>query len=75
MKEVKEKANEITKRSSCMSCLHCKVMQGKLSQPMSFICAKGNFGLTTFQSELKEHQNCTMFLSELNQKQITKRTQ
>ena len=54
----------VSTRSSCMSCLHCKVMQGKLSQPMSFICFKGNFGLTNDQSELKKHQDCTMFLNE-----------
>lgn len=54
----------VSTRSSCMSCSHCKLMQGKLSQPMSFICFKGEFGLTNDQTELKKHQDCTMFLNE-----------
>ena len=55
---------DVSTRSSCMSCFHCKVMQGKLSQPMSFLCFKGEFGLTNDQTELKKHQDCTMFLNE-----------
>ena len=55
---------DVSTRSSCMSCFNCKVMQGKLSQPMSFICSKGKFGLTNDPTELKKHQDCTMFLNE-----------
>ena len=48
-------------RTSCMPCLHCKVLQGKLNTPMSFLCFKGKFALTTNQKELSKHLNCSLF--------------
>ena len=48
-------------RTSCMPCFHCKVMQGKLNTPMSFLCFKGKFTLTTNQSGLSKHLDCSLF--------------
>ena len=48
-------------RTSCLPCFHCKVMQGKLNTPMSFLCFKGKFALTTNQKELSKHLNCSLF--------------
>lgn len=48
-------------RTSCMPCFHCKVLQGKLKTPMSFLCFKDKFALTTNQSELSKHLDCSLF--------------
>ena len=52
---------DVSTRKSCMPCRHCKVLQGKLNTPMSFLCFKGRFELTTNQKELENHSKCTMF--------------
>jgi len=51
-------------RTSCMPCRHCKVLQGKLNTPMSFLCFKDKFILTTNQDELFKHICCSLFEHE-----------
>ena len=51
-------------RTSCLPCRHCKVLQGKLNTPMSFLCFKGKFDLTTNQNELSKYLDCSLFEDE-----------